>query len=65
MLGTVKTKRIVTDTTTGNKREVEEIAQRKLDEVLKAFDNHCLPQKNVTMEFFKFNNLTKGTSTIY
>lgn len=33
--------------------------QRTLDEVLKKFDQHCMPQKNVTMESYKFNNMAQ------
>lgn len=29
--------------------------QLKLDEVLNKFDDHCLPQRNVAMESYKFN----------
>lgn len=38
-----------------NVEEREVLTMRKLDEVLKKFDAHCLPQKNVAMESFKFN----------
>lgn len=38
-----------------NKRQ--EVQQRLLDEVIMRFDEHCLPQKNVTMESFKFSNI--------
>lgn len=35
----------------------QQIQQRKLSDVLSKFDEHCLPQKNVAMESYKFNNL--------
>ena len=33
--------------------------QRKLDDVLKKFDEHCLPQRNVAMESYKFNMISQ------
>lgn len=35
----------------------DKVEQRSLDEVLKKFDDYCLPQKNVAMESFKFNTI--------
>lgn len=40
-------------------RVVREMEQRTLDEVLNKFDEHCLPQVNVTMESYKFNSLVQ------
>lgn len=37
----------------------QEIQQRTLDEILKKFDEHCLPQKNVAMESYKFNTISQ------
>lgn len=31
------------------------VMQRSLDDVITAFDRHCIPQRNVAMETFKFN----------
>ena len=33
--------------------------QTSLDEVLKKFDDYCLPQKNVAMKSFKFNMISQ------
>ena len=33
--------------------------QRSLDEVLKKFEDYCLPQKNLGMESFKFNLISQ------
>lgn len=38
-------------------REENVVVQRTLDEVLQAFDRHCIPQKNVAMESYKFNGI--------
>lgn len=60
LLGTVLTTRHVEAREEVEAHEVIEVAsQRTLNEVLKKFDQHCLPQKNVTMESYKFNNLTQ------
>lgn len=56
LLGTINVKRMIAATVSSAAREVDETTQRTLDEVLKAFDKHCLPQKSVTMESFKFND---------
>lgn len=34
---------------------LEGAEQRKLDDVLKKFDEHCLPQRNIATESYKFN----------
>lgn len=60
LLGTTRTMRVIPATDTEPAREVLDItAQRSLQDVLTAFDNHCLPQKNATMESFKFNNIVQ------
>ena len=33
------------------------VMQRKLDDVIKAFDGFCIPKKNLAMETFKFNSI--------
>lgn len=35
------------------------VRQRKLDEVIKAFEEYCVPRKNVAMEAYKFNMITQ------
>lgn len=58
LLGTTKTTTITpADPNVEDSVETstETVVQRSLDEVLKKFDDHCLPQKNVAMESFKFN----------
>lgn len=42
-----------------HERVEKEIRQRTFDDVLKKFDEHCLPQKNVAMESFKFNTIVQ------
>lgn len=37
----------------------EVVEQRSLDDVLKKFDDHCLPQRNVAMESYKFNMIVQ------
>lgn len=39
--------------------DVEDVTQRTLNDVLKRFDDHCIPQKNVAMESFKFNGIVQ------
>lgn len=41
-------------------RDEEVITQRTLDEVLQAFDRHCIPKKNVAMESYKFNGIAQN-----
>lgn len=43
----------------GTVRAGDAIIQRTLDEVLDKFDQHCLPQRNVTMESYKFNMIAQ------
>ncbi|XP_036347348.1 uncharacterized protein LOC118756707 [Rhagoletis pomonella] len=59
LLGTFTAQRMIPATDTEAEHGVTEIKQRSLEEVLQAFDNHCLPQKNVTMESYKFNNMSQ------
>lgn len=54
ILGKVKKK-------TNNEQE----SGRKLDDVLKAFDEYCIPRKNTTMETFKFNTLIQKENQIF
>lgn len=37
----------------------QRVQQRSLDDVLRKFDEHCLPQKNVAMESYKFNMIVQ------
>lgn len=59
LLGTMRVSRSIPARDGTPAHEVEEIRQRTLNEVLEKFDEHCLPQKNVTMESYKFNNLVQ------
>ncbi|XP_055913733.1 uncharacterized protein LOC129947257 [Eupeodes corollae] len=52
----------------GNEQNPEEVAEgeeappnieRTLNDVLQAFDNYCVPLKNVTMESFKYNTIVQ------
>ena len=45
LLGTIK------------KLQTSECKQRTLDEVIKAFDDYCAPQRNAAMEAFKFRQI--------
>lgn len=42
-----------------NAGEILAVQVRTLDNVLKAFDDYCLPRKNIAMETFKFNTITQ------
>lgn len=65
LLGTNTTERRVAAVTGANGEEEEperveqEIQQRTLEEVLQKFDEHCVPQKNVAMESYKFNTISQ------
>lgn len=59
LLGTVRTTRHVEVHGEVAAHEETIVTQRTLDDVLKKFDQHCLPQKNVAMESYKFNNLVQ------
>lgn len=41
----------------GTARTGDAVVQRTLDEVLEKFDQHCLPQRNIPMESYKFNTI--------
>lgn len=60
LLGTVTVTRNIAAVGDVAAHTVNETQQRTLSDVLKAFDTHCLPQKNVTMESYKFNNLMQA-----
>lgn len=59
LLGTVTIDRIIEAAGGQPQRIEQEVFQRTLAEVLQKFDDHCLPQKNVAMESYKFNNLVQ------
>lgn len=60
LLGTVTNQRTVPAVGDVAEHTVEEVStQRTLEAVLKKFDDHCFPQKNVTMESYKFNNIVQ------
>ncbi|KAL7744496.1 hypothetical protein ACLKA6_001865 [Drosophila palustris] len=40
-------------------QQVDGQQQRTLNEVLDAFEQYCIPRKNITMESFKFNTILK------
>lgn len=45
--------------------DVEVLVARTLDIVIKAFDDYCLPRKNIAMESFKFNTITQKEKQIF
>lgn len=59
LLGTVTNQRTVPAEGDVAEHTVDEVTQRTLEAVLKKFDDHCFPQKNVTMESYKFNNIVQ------
>lgn len=38
---------------------------RKLDDVMEAFDDYCVPRKNVAMESFKFNTIVQKEKQLF
>lgn len=61
LLGTKREQRAVgAPPADGGQVQMQEIVtQRTLNEVLKKFDDHCIPQKNAAMESYKFNTIVQ------